>query len=119
MSWWLAKEHCKKNGGKLVEIDLEEENRALVEEIKRNRFTERHMNFWIGPEWQDKWSDLECGIDRFINSKYPATITLHALCEFEDLTSTTSITSTKSAISTTSTTINTTSTSNLTSTEGV
>ena len=121
MSWWLAKEHCKKNGGKLVEIDLEEENRALVEEIKRNRFTERHMNFWIGltdlrkegdwrlasdasqpsylnwdsdnrqpnngndpnedcarlrmgrPEWKDKWSDLECGIDRFKNSKYPAT----------------------------------------------
>ena len=48
MSWCNASSHCVKEGGKLVEINSEEENEALVKEIKKNRFTERNMNFWIG-----------------------------------------------------------------------
>ena len=41
-----AKDYCKADGGKLVEIDSEEENTALVEEIKRREYKKR--NFWIG-----------------------------------------------------------------------
>jgi len=48
MSWVKANQHCKGEGGKLVEIDSEEENTALVEEINRRGFTDRHMHFWIG-----------------------------------------------------------------------
>ena len=48
MSWFNARSYCVKEGGKLVELDSQEENEALVDEIKKNRFTERNMNFWIG-----------------------------------------------------------------------
>ena len=48
MTWFDAKDYCEGKGGKLVEIDSEEENRALVEEINRKRYTYRSMNFWIG-----------------------------------------------------------------------
>ena len=48
MNWFDAYDHCKSQGGKLVEIDSEEENTALVEEIKRKGYTERKINFWIG-----------------------------------------------------------------------
>ena len=48
MSWFNAKDHCEGNGGKLVEIDSEEENTALVEEINRKGYKSRNMNFWIG-----------------------------------------------------------------------
>ena len=48
MSWSDAKEHCMGEGGKLVEIDSEEENTALVEEIIRRGYKDRHMHFWIG-----------------------------------------------------------------------
>ena len=44
MSWFAAKKHCEGIGGKLVEIDSEEENTALVEEINRRRGD----SFWIG-----------------------------------------------------------------------
>ena len=48
MSWFESDNECKRKGGKLVEIDSEEENAALVEEIKRRGFTEKRMNFWLG-----------------------------------------------------------------------
>ena len=48
MNWKDAYNHCKSKGGNLVEIDSEEENTALVEEIKRKGYTERKVNFWIG-----------------------------------------------------------------------
>ena len=48
MNWFDAYDHCKSEGGKLVEIESEKENKALIEEIKRKRYTNRHMNFWIG-----------------------------------------------------------------------
>ena len=38
MNWYNAKEFCEREGGKLVEIDSEEENTALVEEINRKRY---------------------------------------------------------------------------------
>ena len=46
MNWFEAKDHCKTEGGYLVEIDSMEENNALVEEIKRKGFSKRL--FWIG-----------------------------------------------------------------------
>ena len=48
MTWFEAKEHCEKEGGNLVEIDSEDENRALVEEINKRGYTERQMHFWMG-----------------------------------------------------------------------
>ena len=39
MTWYEAKDHCAGDGGKLVEIDSEEENAALVDEIKRRGYT--------------------------------------------------------------------------------
>ena len=48
MTWFEAKEHCEKERGKLVEIDSEEENTALVDEINGKGYTDRNMNFWIG-----------------------------------------------------------------------
>ena len=48
MNWKNAHNHCKSKGGKLVEIDSEEENTALVEEIKRREYTQKKMIFWIG-----------------------------------------------------------------------
>ena len=116
----------------MVEINSEEENEALVKEIKKNRFTERNMNFWIGLSdlrkegdwrlasnnlkpsylnWDEeepnngddnehcakisdsyRWSELKCGVDMLKNSEFPE-ITLHALCEFDDLTTTSNSTS--------------------------
>ena len=38
MTWSEAKNLCKTKGGKLVEIDSEEENTALVDEIKRKGY---------------------------------------------------------------------------------
>ena len=46
MNWSEANEDCDAKGGKLVEINSEEENTALVEEIKRREYEK--MNFWIG-----------------------------------------------------------------------
>ena len=46
MSWFAANAHCKRIGGKLVEIDSKEENAALVEEINKRGFT--GINFWMG-----------------------------------------------------------------------
>ena len=43
-----AYKHCKAKGGKMVEIDSEEENTALVGEINRRGYTQMRMNFWIG-----------------------------------------------------------------------
>merc|ERR1719209_2636565 len=48
MSWFEADEHCVEEGGKLVEIDSEEENTALVEEINKRGYADRNMHFWIG-----------------------------------------------------------------------
>ena len=48
MVWAEAKKHCDEKGGKLVEIDSEVENIALVEEINRRGYSENNMNFWIG-----------------------------------------------------------------------
>ena len=38
MTWYAAKDRCKAKGGKLVEIDSEEENTALVDEINRRGY---------------------------------------------------------------------------------
>ena len=46
MSWFEADEHCNGEGVKLVEIDSEEENTALVDEIHRRGY--ENMHFWIG-----------------------------------------------------------------------
>ena len=46
MTWFEAKDHCEKEGGKLVEIDSAEENTALVEEINRRGYTNSKMHFW-------------------------------------------------------------------------
>ena len=48
MNWFSANKYCKKEGAKLVEIDSEEENTALVEEINRRGYKDKNMNFWIG-----------------------------------------------------------------------
>ena len=45
MCWFEAKDHCARIGGKLVEINSEEENTALMEEINNRR---RGDSFWIG-----------------------------------------------------------------------
>ena len=48
MTWFEAKDHCEREGGRMVEIDSEEENTALAEEINRRGYTDKNMNFWIG-----------------------------------------------------------------------
>ena len=48
MSWFEANKFCKNMGAKLVEIDSEEENAAIVEEIVKRRFQEKKRYFWIG-----------------------------------------------------------------------
>ena len=48
MNWWAANSYCKSGGEKLVEIDSEKENTALVEEINKRGYADRGMNFWIG-----------------------------------------------------------------------
>ena len=48
MSYFAANAHCKRIGGKLVEIDSKEENAALVDEIDKRNFTGRRINFWMG-----------------------------------------------------------------------
>ena len=52
MTWFEAKDHCKREGGKLVEINSEEENKALADEIKRANHTTdsdgKKIHFWIG-----------------------------------------------------------------------
>ena len=53
MTWFEAQEHCEGEGGKLVEIDSEEENTALVVEINRRGYAVKNINFWLG------LSDLE------------------------------------------------------------
>ena len=48
MSWYQAKDFCKRTGGKLVEINSDEENRAIVDEIQRKGYRDRKMYFWMG-----------------------------------------------------------------------
>ena len=48
MSWHQANDYCKRSGGKLVEINSDEENRAIVEEIERKGYRHRKMYFWMG-----------------------------------------------------------------------
>ena len=58
MSWFAAKKHCEGIGGKLVEIDSEEENTALVEEINRRRGDSKPVkSFWIGLTDLEKEAD--------------------------------------------------------------
>ena len=46
MTWFEAKDHCEREGGKLVEIDSKEENNALAEEINMKGY--KDIGFWIG-----------------------------------------------------------------------
>ena len=46
MNLFEAKDHCKREGGNLVEIDSKEENTALIEEIKGKGFSDKL--FWMG-----------------------------------------------------------------------
>ena len=55
MTWFVAKDHCEREGGKLVEIDSEEENTALVEEINKRKY--KKMHFWIGLTSRGKKDD--------------------------------------------------------------
>ena len=48
MSWHQANDYCKRSGGKLVEINSDEENRAIVDEINRRGYRDRKMYFWMG-----------------------------------------------------------------------
>ena len=48
MSWFEANKFCKNIGAKLVEINSEEENAAIVDEINKRKFQEKKMYFWIG-----------------------------------------------------------------------
>ena len=48
MSWFEANDYCKSVGAKLVEIDSEEENAAIVEEIMNGGQEEKSSYFWIG-----------------------------------------------------------------------
>ena len=48
MSWFAANSYCKSVGAKLVEIDSEEENAAIVGEIEKGGYKNRSMFFWIG-----------------------------------------------------------------------
>ena len=57
MTWFDAKYHCESEGGKLVEIDSEEENTALVEEINKRKYKDRKMHFWIGLTSRGKGKD--------------------------------------------------------------
>ena len=48
MTWFEANDYCIRVGAKLVEINSEEENTAIVKEINRRGYMERLMFFWIG-----------------------------------------------------------------------
>ena len=48
MSWYQAEKYCKKAGMKLVEINSDEENRAIVDEINRKGYKDKKMYFWMG-----------------------------------------------------------------------
>lgn len=48
MTWFEAENYCRGEGGKLVEINSEEENRVVEEEIVRGGYQSRDMWFWIG-----------------------------------------------------------------------
>ena len=48
MSWYQAENYCKKKGMKLVEINSDEENRAIVDEINTKGYKDRKMYFWMG-----------------------------------------------------------------------
>ena len=48
MSWFAANNYCKSVGAKMVEINSEEENAAIVKEITRGGYKDRRMYFWIG-----------------------------------------------------------------------
>ena len=54
MSWSEAVNYCKSVGAKLVEINSEYENAAIVGEIERLGYTERLMYFWIGVTDQER-----------------------------------------------------------------
>ena len=57
MNWFEGKDHCKREGGNLVEIDSKEENTALIEEIKGKGFSDKL--FWMG--MTDRGSEGEWG----------------------------------------------------------
>ena len=54
MSWHESADYCKKMGAKLIEIDSEDENTAIVAEITRRGYSrgksswDKKMFFWIG-----------------------------------------------------------------------
>ena len=133
MTWYAATDRCKAKGGKLVEIDSEEENTALIQEIKKraNHTTDsdgKKIHFWIGlsdvkhegnwslasnglnPSYlnwttgepsndKDKdcarlktgrllgtWADTDCSSESLKDGK----VSLHALCEYDSLTTSSS-----------------------------
>ena len=48
MTWFEAVNYCRSEGGKLVEINSEEENRIISEKIVTGGYQSRNMFFWIG-----------------------------------------------------------------------
>ena len=129
MTWFKAKEHCEGKGAKLVEINSEEENTALVDEINRLGYPEKKMHFWIGltdsrsegkwrlassglkpsyenwhddqpdnfcarlrigphSSWTSTWSDINCNWDWIWQYRWNqrSKWTMHALCEFDSST---------------------------------
>ena len=48
MTWFEAENYCRSEGGKLVEVNSEEENRVIDEKIMTGGYQSRNMWFWIG-----------------------------------------------------------------------
>ena len=48
MNWETANQYCQGLGSKLVEIDSAEENRAIINEIRRRGFHRQKKQFWLG-----------------------------------------------------------------------
>ena len=48
MLWAKAKEFCQDLGAKLVEIDSVQENKAIVDEIKKHSWSKEGKQFWMG-----------------------------------------------------------------------
>jgi len=48
MIWAKAREFCQDLGAKLVEIDSVQENKAIVDEIKKHSWSKEGKQFWMG-----------------------------------------------------------------------
>ena len=72
MKWYTARKYCQDLGAKMLEIDSDEENKAILKEINMRGYHIQKKQFWLGltdrrmeGKWVYEYSLAEPGFENW------------------------------------------------------